>query len=293
MEVLAWNCRGMNNDRSVQALQTLIRQKKPEGQSGGVYLFWEDRLDIRFLSKSSNHIDVEVFAVDGSGIRWRLTGFYGYLVAADRHLSWDLLRELADHSSLPWVVIGDFNEIVLDSEKDGGVPRNATQKNRFQTALDDVELIDLGYFGAIFTWKEGDVKCRLDREVATPSWLDLFPASTVTHLPPIHGDHVPILLGVYETAPVSRERVKSHFRFESSWTVHEECKGVVEEGWLVPTQGLPMFQAMSKIASTRMALNSWQRTTFGNRKEVELMRGRLEELLNLPVTTVTPQISDK
>ncbi|KAL6219472.1 hypothetical protein ACLB2K_007231 [Fragaria x ananassa] len=142
MEVLAWNCRGMNNDRSVQALQTLIWQKKPsvvflsetkihdrsylsalrlqlglrngevvysEGQSGGVALFWEDGLDIRFLSKSSNHIDVEVFIVDGSGIRWRLTGFYGYPAAADKYLFWALLRELADHSSLPWVIIGHFN----------------------------------------------------------------------------------------------------------------------------------------------------------------------------------------
>ncbi|KAL6176485.1 hypothetical protein ACLB2K_053118 [Fragaria x ananassa] len=163
----------MNNDRSVQALQTLIWQKKPsvvfpsetkiqdrsylnalhlqlglpngvvvysEGQSGGVALFWEDGLDIIILSKSSNPIDVEVFTVDGSGIRWRLTGFYGYPAATDRHLSWDLLRELADHSSLPWVIIGDFNEIVLDSEKDGGVPRNSTQMNRSHTALDDVEL---------------------------------------------------------------------------------------------------------------------------------------------------------
>ncbi|KAL6191896.1 hypothetical protein ACLB2K_038285 [Fragaria x ananassa] len=45
-----------------------------------------------------------------------------------------------------------------------------------------------------------------------------------------------------------------------------------------------MFQTMAKIASTRMALNSWQRVTFGNRKkEIELMRGRLQELMNLPL----------
>ena len=28
MEILAWNCRGLNNDRAVEALLTLVRQKK-------------------------------------------------------------------------------------------------------------------------------------------------------------------------------------------------------------------------------------------------------------------------
>lgn len=178
-----------------------------EEQSGGVALLWEDGLDIRFLSRSKNHVDVEVFAVDRSGIQWRLTGFYGYPTAGDRHLSWDLLKELAEHSDLPLIIIGDFNEIVSDFEKDGGVARGWAQMNQFQTALDDVELIDLGFTGAPFTWKGGEVRCRLDRAVATPSWLDIFPASMVTHLPPIHGDHTPILLGVYESPPTSREFV--------------------------------------------------------------------------------------
>ncbi|KAL6228200.1 hypothetical protein ACLB2K_002154 [Fragaria x ananassa] len=115
MEILAWNCHGLNNDRAVEALQTLIRQKKPSfiflsetkvhdsmnnlrlkigyrncevvynyGQLGGVALFWEDSMDVRFLSKSKFHVDVEIYAIDGFGVRWRLTGFYGHPAAAER-----------------------------------------------------------------------------------------------------------------------------------------------------------------------------------------------------------------
>ncbi|KAL6228479.1 hypothetical protein ACLB2K_002429 [Fragaria x ananassa] len=139
-----------------------------EGQSGGLALFWEDGLDVRLLSKGRYHIDVEIHAVDGSGMNWRLTGFYGHPSAADREVSQALLRDLGDVSSLPWIVVGDFNEIVHNGEKDGGVSRNESQMRRFQSALDDTALLDLGYFGALFTWQGGGVRCRLNRAVATP-----------------------------------------------------------------------------------------------------------------------------
>lgn len=46
-----------------------------EGQSGGIAMFWADGLGVRLISKSKYHIDVEVRAVDGSGVNWCLTGF--------------------------------------------------------------------------------------------------------------------------------------------------------------------------------------------------------------------------
>ena len=80
---------------------------------------------MRLLYKGWYHIDVEIYAVDGSRMNWRLTGFYGHPSAADREASWALLRELGDVSFLPWIVyVGDFNEIVHNGEKEGGVSRN-------------------------------------------------------------------------------------------------------------------------------------------------------------------------
>ena len=54
-----------------------------DGQSGRVVMFWEDGLDVRLLSKSSYHVDVEVFAIDELDVRWRLTGFYGHPSASE------------------------------------------------------------------------------------------------------------------------------------------------------------------------------------------------------------------
>ncbi|XP_062014459.1 uncharacterized protein LOC133730987 [Rosa rugosa] len=277
MEILAWNCRGLNNDAAVQALKRLIQQKRPSivflcetkvndweymnglrlqlgllnceavwsvGHSGGLAMFWVDGLDVRFRSKSLHHIDVEVWATDGSHVGWRLTGFYGHPVTAERHTTWSLLRTLADESSLPW----------------------------------------LGSGGGPYTWRGAGVCSRLDRAAASASLVDIFPGSYVLHLPPVHGDHVPILVGVWGVPPPVLQRRQPRFRFESFWTAHDGCREAVNTGWASRVSGRPMFQVVRKIRQTRFSVNSWQREVFGNRgREIELIRSRLQTLLNQPL----------
>ena len=190
LNVLAWNCRGICNDSTVEALKTLIRQNHPVlifltetkvsnpsymenlrlrlgfrnceavysvnidgdpgGQSGGLALFWKDDWDVEFLSKSLNHIDVVVNPNHFSD-RWRFTGFYGHPNTAEKFRTWDLLKDLTGRSSLPWLVAGDFNDILHNGEKDGGVWRRVGQMNLFNFALQVCELNDLGYHGVQYT----------------------------------------------------------------------------------------------------------------------------------------------
>ena len=79
-------------------------------------------MDISLLSYSRYHIDTIV--TDDKNFRWRLTGFYGHPVATERCHGWTLLKRLAGFSSLPWLVGGDFNEILCLDEKLGGAIRN-------------------------------------------------------------------------------------------------------------------------------------------------------------------------
>ena len=55
----------------------------------------------------------------GSGGPWRVTGFYGHLDTGKRYTSWKLLETLNVQCEMPWLVCGDFNEIVhLDETMD-------------------------------------------------------------------------------------------------------------------------------------------------------------------------------
>ena len=101
--------------------------------------------------------------------------------------SWDLLRSLHSQSTIPWCYAGDFNEIIRLEEKQGRVLRPNTQMQAFRDVLDDCGFCDLSYTGAPFTWCNNrfsgpTVWERLDRAIASPSWITRFPHASIHHL---------------------------------------------------------------------------------------------------------------
>lgn len=283
MSLLSWNCRGLGNPRTVQDLRRLVVAKDPMvvflcetrckqrnfnsikeqlgfdycfvvdaiGLSGGLCLFWKSELNLAIRSSSTHHIDAEVGGI-GDSLHWRLTGFYGYPATEDTHLSWNLLRDLASESRLPWVCMGDFNELLYANEKEGGLIRPVRQMLAFRDAISDCHLDDMGFEGATFTWfstRNGGIKERLDRVLANCEWRSLFPQATVHHLEPCSSDHLPILL---EASPTMKPwRRRSFFRFESMWTQHEDCESIIANAWNTSFTGTLMYQVCEKIKTTR------------------------------------------
>lgn len=58
---------------------------------------------------------------------------------------------MREGSSLPWVVVGDFNKLIHADVKVGGVPRHEGQMQLFQDALSYCDLFDRPrFFGFTF-----------------------------------------------------------------------------------------------------------------------------------------------
>ncbi|KAM7258105.1 hypothetical protein ACFE04_013846 [Oxalis oulophora] len=85
-------------------------------------------------AKTAAHIDVVV------GESWRCTGFYGNPVASLRKHSWLHLQNLKSASNLPWLVGGDFNEILSNEEKWGGRLKPKRQMESFQRAWEKEQM---------------------------------------------------------------------------------------------------------------------------------------------------------
>ena len=49
-----------------------------------------------------------------------LRGIYEYPETRNKNKTCDLLKDLSEHSHLPWLVGGDINEILFNFEKKGG-----------------------------------------------------------------------------------------------------------------------------------------------------------------------------
>ena len=182
MKTFSLNCRGLGNLETVSELHTIVRKEDPiivflmetrldsrnleflrvhlgmsvclgvdrHGHGGGLALLWNSSITVHIQSYSHHHIDADVVFEDG--LRWRVTSFYGHPERGLCGHSWALLRQLWGIRNLPWLVLGDFNEITALNEQWGRIDRNLAQMTAFCEALSDCSLQDLGYHGAAFTW---------------------------------------------------------------------------------------------------------------------------------------------
>ena len=79
-------------------------------RSGGLGIFWNNNIKMEFLLYSQYHIDTIV--TEAGCDPWRLTCIYGEAQTSERFKTWDMLKHIKSSTALPWVCIGDFNEVL-------------------------------------------------------------------------------------------------------------------------------------------------------------------------------------
>ncbi|EPS61587.1 hypothetical protein M569_13207, partial [Genlisea aurea] len=285
-----WNCQGMGSPWTVRRLKELIVQFSPSfiflcetkcsscklswvknhypyfgffvdavGASGGLALFWKKELDVSLLSYSKWYIDVSINISFGD-VQCRVTGFYDNPISSSRPDSWNLLRRLHRHSLRPWICVGDFNEVLFPHEVSSLASRPTAQMVGFRRALMDCGLTDLPYHGHPFTWSNKrkhpqTVRARLDRAVASTSWLQCYPCTSTSHLSFGGSDHAPLWI---QSAPPSAGdglRKSRRFRFEARWMQLPGCDSTIRTAW-TSSQG-PPSTLQPKLGTTRISLLKW------------------------------------
>jgi hypothetical protein len=231
------------------------------GRSGGLALMWSDEVRVDIKNFSRRHISAEV-QMETNGNTWYLTGFYGQPDVGKRHEAWSLLRHLRLLSLNAWLCVGDFNEIMEESEKFGGPRKPQGQMGIFCDTLRDCLLHDLGYVGAQFTWSnmrhDGEfVKERLDRATAMDEWKDLYLRRVVEVLANRSSDHNPLLISFNGGYGRQRPWIKK-FRFEAEWNGMEQPKAIIKKIWKVVNRGTSAWQRVgSKLIDSKKALTKW------------------------------------
>ena len=174
------------------------------------------------------------------------------------------------HISLPWVLLGDFNEMISNDEKLGELLVNRTRISTFRNCMDNCGLMDLGFHGPRFTWTnkspcwQTTIKERLDRGLGNAEWATLFPSMEIHHLPRVKSNHFPIFLS---TDPREWKPPKP-FRFEQIWLTDPTFPTLVDDSWKASKQIPSTSSSLSKFPWHLDALiehiQSWNKNHFGN-----------------------------
>ena len=315
MNSLGWNCQGLGNPQSVQALHDLVRWWAPKivflsetklrtkcmerirdrigfanglyvpslGRCGGLALLWTREIDLEIKSFGRYHIDA-IITEANANFKWRIPGFYGHPQAHLRQFSWDLLAFLRDQYQLPWICFGDFNEILSMEEKLGGLLRPQSQMEKFRNVVNNCGFKDLGYAGLDFTWCNmqegaGRMYLRLDRAFATSKWIAKFGEAKVHHIVDSTSDHCALVLFDPKAPKLPRSR---RFHFKSMWTKREECKEVIEAAWCSGSDLSTPNGIAFALLTCAADLRAWSLTAFGQiPKVVQEKRKKLSALIQL------------
>ena len=292
MNILMWNCRGALNldftrrifemainhnpaimvitetrvggDRAAKIIAGLpfdgFITTETIGYAGGLWVLWKkEEAEIDLLAAMEQEIHAMV-KVCGSNLTWFISAIYASPRLAERRLVWSNLLEIAKLHNHPWLMLGDFNEILSSEDKFGRNNLNLNRTLDFKSCLDDCNFLDLGFSGPKFTWTNKRpisslILERLDRCFANPSWRMLYPEATVTHLPRTCSDHCPVLV---ELLGSRNGNSNKPFRFHTMWLLHPQFPKVVEEAWYGDR---PLLSAISEFT---IKVKKWNQEVFGN-----------------------------
>lgn len=321
MKLISWNCRGFGAALTIKELKVNCNKFKPQmvflmetkqskkkfecvrrrrfnffgsyyvdprGLSGGLAVWWHEDLKVEILFSSKNFI--HTVTIEGQIQNACLVTFvYGPPNVSDRDVFWKKLHELAPSMDMVWLCVGDFIEILYQSEKWGGNFRNPRSFSLFQDWTAECDMVDLDFKGQKFTWSNGQlggglIKERLDRAMANISFRLEFIRALVFHVETIESNHCLLVVGFNF---VDR-RMPWKFRFESMWVEHDEYHSVVRDGWSLVDE-LEVYDKIheveARLNSCRALLSQWSKNAFpNNKKEIERLMGELSLIKNGDMT---------
>ena len=122
------------------------------GYARGMLLLWNvDEVEVSNLTSNEQEIHA-IVKVNSSNLSWLFYAIYASRRYRERCLLWNNLSNVAQAHSLPWIIGGDFNEMLSSDDKFSGRPIIPTRALLFKECLDDYNMADLGFQGPRFIW---------------------------------------------------------------------------------------------------------------------------------------------
>lgn len=219
----------MNDKLAVLNFESHIHVPPNSPSGGGLTLYWNLSIKLHVLYSCDNYIDTEI---EYKNKNFFSTFTYGALEKAQRRQVLQRLSELSLNRTGPWFLTGDLNDILDNSEKEGGPTRAEGTFMEFRTFMSQNDLYDLRHSGNSLSWRgvrhTHTVHCRLDRALLNSLWAEIFPSERCSYLNYGGSDHRPIITFL---EPDTRKK-KGFFRYDRKLCKNEEVRKLIAKAWL-------------------------------------------------------------
>ncbi|KAL8150113.1 hypothetical protein V2J09_019921 [Rumex salicifolius] len=247
---IVWICLHLWRPRSrARMLMKLVRNlRRAQGFKGDLWLLWDGNVvDTQVLTQSDHFIRV---AAKKGYMHAEFIFAYGPPTVHRRRCFWLDLQNDINIVSGPLFIIGDFNCILSSTERIGGSGGLHPDSAEFQSFIDDLALVDLGFSGQNTTWFRGDstlffVAKRLDRALVNIEACLKWPSATVRHLP----------------------------KFEGAWLLHPDFRAFLVGAWNGENE------VVEDLSRLKPKLVRWNKMIFRNIEEKR--KELLEKLDNM------------
>ncbi|KAL0304925.1 UNVERIFIED_CONTAM: hypothetical protein Scaly_3003500 [Sesamum calycinum] len=161
----------------------------------------------------------------------------------------------------PWLILGDFNAVMDDSEVCGRAADTSASMADFRNCIRDTGLVQLPFTGCPYTWhncSEGSRSLwkRLDRMLANVAWLDIWPSSSYISALPSTSDHSPLIL-------TGMDRFAEHaiFRFDNYLALQPGFLDSVDSTWKHRISGTAMYDVVCKLKNLKAVFRRQKKLT--------------------------------
>lgn len=245
----------------------------PVNIGGGLALFWKNSVDVSLLYADKNILDVHIIYEEK---QFNLSCVYGNPNSSLRHIVWERLSRFGVNRRTSWCMVGDFNEILNNSEKLGGPRRGDATFCPFSDMLNSCGMTEFPGTGNSFTWsgRRGtlNIQCKLDRAFGNSEWFKQFPASNQVFLAKRGSDHRPVLIRLLS----SQDSYKGSFKFDRRMFHKPMVKEAILHAWNNPASS--QTSVTSRIRNCRKALSLWKKENKANSQErITCLQNDLEQ----------------
>ncbi|XP_074299467.1 uncharacterized protein LOC141630577 [Silene latifolia] len=223
-------------------------------EGGRIWIIWDSgNYDVAVIESEAQVIHTKVTYLP-TGAVWWMSMVYGFNRLADRAILWHSIKTMKGCINGPWVVMGDFNNVLAMNERIGSEV-SFFEVRSFVECVDVCGLNDIPAQGAFFTWTNkqevGDLKfSRIDRALVTDEWLLQFPNTITMFHPEGLFDHCPCTM----TMNPDVARNKTTFKYFNMWGKDPGFLKIIQEVWNIPLYGYKMFQLAKRLKMLKKPL---------------------------------------